>query len=218
MAPDAQGFARGMEAQGEPILYVVRHGETELNAGNHFRGFKDVPLDKNGKAQADEIRDFLAEVDFVNGYSSDLQRAYETLQRVLGKKNGFVPQRLVALRPWNIGQFSGLLKTPANKKSLQTYADSPDKPIPDGESLEKFRSRYQHCLEEILHEARRVGPILVVQHASNDHEIGNILYGNIDALDVEPGGVIGIYLTAGGYEGRALKGAVKKSSEARYTS
>jgi hypothetical protein len=45
-----------------------------------------------------------------------------------------------------------------------------------------------------------------VQHASNDHEVGNILHHDIDALDVEPGGIIGIFKGPNGFAGRILKG------------
>jgi broad specificity phosphatase PhoE len=187
----------------QPVLYIIRHGQTDLNAGNKFRGFKDVNLDSTGRQQAEEARRFLQGVHFAQAYSSDLRRAAETLDIVLKGDKGLMPERLCALRPWNIGELAGQEKSPANKQRLSEYADSPDEPVPGGESLAWFRSRYKNVLGDIL---SKQGPSLIVQHASNDHEVGHILHGDIDALDVEPGGIIGIYRGPNGFAGRILSG------------
>jgi probable phosphoglycerate mutase len=187
----------------QPVLYIIRHGETDLNAGNKFRGFMDVELDSNGRRQAEEARKFLQGVHFAQAYSSDLRRAAETLDIVLKGDKGLMPERLCALRPWNIGDMAGKAKSVANKKALAEYADNPDEPVPGGESLNWFRSRYKNVLGDIL---SKQGPTLIVQHASNDHEVGNILHHDIDALDVEPGGIIGIFKGPNGFAGKILKG------------
>jgi probable phosphoglycerate mutase len=187
----------------QPVCFVIRHGETDLNAGNKFRGFMDVELDSNGRRQAEEARKFLQGVHFAQAYSSDLKRAAETLDIVLAGDKGLMPQRLCALRPWNIGDMAGQQKSAANKAALAEYADNPDEPVPGGESLNWFRSRYKNVLGAIL---AKQGPTLIVQHASNDHEVGNILHHDIDALDVEPGGIIGIFKGPNGFAGKILKG------------
>jgi broad specificity phosphatase PhoE len=186
-----------------PVLYVIRHGQTDLNAGNRFRGFMDVELDKTGRQQAVQAREFLKNVHFAQAYSSDLKRAAETLDIVLAGDKGLMPQRLCALRPWNIGAMAGQTKSVANKRQLAEYADNPDEPVPGGESLAWFRSRYKNVLSDIL---SRPGPSLIVQHASNDHEIGHLLHHDLDALDVEPGGIIGIYKGPQGFVGKILMG------------
>ena len=187
----------------KPVCYIIRHGETDLNAGNKFRGFMDVELDDKGRRQAEQARAFLAGVHFANAYSSDLKRAAETLDIVLAGDKGLMPERLCALRPWNIGKMAGQEKSQANKQQLSEYADNPDEPVPGGESLRWFRSRYKNVFGDIL---SRQGPTLVVQHASNDHEVGHILHNDIDALDVEPGGIIGIFRGPHGFVGKILKG------------
>jgi phosphoserine phosphatase len=186
-----------------PVLYVIRHGQTDLNAGNRFRGFMDVDIDKKGRQQAAQAREFLKNVHFAQAYSSDLKRAAETLDIVLAGDKGLMPERLCALRPWNIGQMAGQVKSVVNKRKLAEYADNPDEPVPGGESLAWFRSRYKNVLSDIL---GRRGPSLIVQHASNDHEIGHLLHHDLDALDVEPGGIIGIYKGPTGFIGKILMG------------
>jgi broad specificity phosphatase PhoE len=193
-----------------PVLYVIRHGQTDLNAGNRFRGFMDVELDKTGRQQAAQAREFLKAVHFAQAYSSDLKRAAETLDIVLAGDKGLMPQRLCALRPWNIGAMAGQVKSVVNKRKLSEYADDPDEPVPGGEALAWFRSRYKNVLSDIL---SRPGPSLIVQHASNDHEIGHLLHHDLDALDVEPGGIIGIYKGQQGFVGKILMGQYSQTGD-----
>ncbi|MEX0840968.1 MAG: histidine phosphatase family protein, partial [Xanthobacteraceae bacterium] len=35
-----------------PVLYYVRHGETDWNAGRRLQGQSDTPLNDSGRAQA----------------------------------------------------------------------------------------------------------------------------------------------------------------------
>jgi broad specificity phosphatase PhoE len=198
---------RGPRNPSEPIIYVVRHGDTELNKEHKFRGFMNVNLDSNGIRQAYDARDALDRVEFKHAYSSDLNRAAVTLNIILHERPFVAYQRLAAMRPWHIGKFAGTPKTEKAKQALQVYADHPSAPIPDGESLDWFRSRYQHFFEQAVKEAVESGPTLLAQHASNNHEVGNIIYGDIDAVDVDPGGIIGVYFIPGsGLEARVLKG------------
>ena len=199
---------------GQPIIYAVRHGETGLNADNKFRGFVDAELNEEGEQQAAEAAEYLKSVDFVNAYSSDLQRTVKTLDTILGERRGIEPQQLAAMRPWHMGMFTGKEKNAANRAKLQAYADSPDTPIPEGEALNEFRKRYGTVFQDKVQEAMdRGGPILLVQHASNNHEIGNIIYKDIDAVDVEPGGVVAVYLTREGLEAKPIK---NKATETGY--
>lgn len=207
MAKDVASAKFGRDNDSEPILYIVRHGETELNASNAFRGFKDVEINTKGRQEAERARGFLDDVDFVAAYSSDLKRTIQTLDIIL-KGQKVTAQRLVALRPWNVGDFAGKPKTEANKKIVQGYADNPERAVPNGESLSLFRSRYENVFNDML---GRGGPALVVQHASNNHEIGNIVYGDIDAVDAEPGSVIGVWRVGKKLEAKILFGSEETS-------
>lgn len=197
----------------KPLIYIVRHGETDLNAGNKFRGFANVPLDDNGIKQAQRVRDDLADIDLSHGYSSDLKRAIKTMEIVL-EKHDVTGTTLSDMRPWNVGKFTGQPKSPENKKQLQAYADSPDTVIPGGESLNQFRKRYTRAFYNVLDEAEASvasgeGASLMAQHASNCHEVGNIIYGDIEALDVEPGGVIVVARVGDKLVASIFKGAAK---------
>ena len=71
-----------------PLLYYIRHGETDWNVQGRLQGQRDIPINASGRAQArrcgEILRDLLArdainpgELDFV---SSPLGRARETME------------------------------------------------------------------------------------------------------------------------------------------
>jgi probable phosphoglycerate mutase len=70
-----------------PLVYYIRHGETDWNAESRLQGQRDIPINARGREQArrcgEILRDLLtrdaidpAQLDFV---SSPLGRARETL-------------------------------------------------------------------------------------------------------------------------------------------
>ena len=66
-------------------LYLVRHGETEINAEERFNGGGvDSPLTAQGIAGAEAARQLLAPVKFARVYSSPLPRAMTTAEIVAG--------------------------------------------------------------------------------------------------------------------------------------
>ncbi len=71
-----------------PVLYYVRHGETDLNAEARLQGRRDIALNARGRQQAAEsgvlLRDLLArdrrEASDLVYEASPLQRARETME------------------------------------------------------------------------------------------------------------------------------------------
>lgn len=66
--------------------YLVRHGRTELNRDNRVQGHSQTVLDEEGLSQAGKIRDRLARETFTAAFSSDLARAQQTAQTILGNR------------------------------------------------------------------------------------------------------------------------------------
>jgi probable phosphoglycerate mutase len=62
-------------------LLVIRHGETDWNRRQIFRGAYDIPLNDNGRAQAGRLTGVLPAIDAA--YCSPLSRARETAQLAL---------------------------------------------------------------------------------------------------------------------------------------
>ncbi|RVJ83684.1 histidine phosphatase family protein [Sinorhizobium medicae] len=69
------------------LIYMVRHGQTDWNAGSRLQGQKDIPLNKTGRRQATGngvalskiLGNGAADFDFV---SSPLGRTRETMERL----------------------------------------------------------------------------------------------------------------------------------------
>lgn len=113
-------------------IYVLRHGSTELNGRGAIRGWLDVPLNEEGRAQARLAAAHLADVPFARAYTSDLVRAVETASIVAGGH----PRSLNALGGIDPGspeelkraEHSDLVTFPANVPgavcgNCQFYAD-----------------------------------------------------------------------------------------------
>jgi probable phosphoglycerate mutase len=98
-----------------PVLYYIRHGETDWNVESRLQGQRDIPINARGRAQADccgeILRDLLAresgEPDFV---ASPLGRARETMERIRtvlgrGPRNYRTDERLAEV---SFGLWEGL--------------------------------------------------------------------------------------------------------------
>lgn len=59
-------------------LVLVRHGQTDWNAGGRFQGQADIPLNSHGIAQALTLADAIADLGPDRIVSSDLSRALTT--------------------------------------------------------------------------------------------------------------------------------------------
>lgn len=68
-------------------IFLLRHGETAYNADNNrYCGRTDIPLTEKGIRQAEEVKRQLEGIEFVNVYSSPLQRAFATACIASGKE------------------------------------------------------------------------------------------------------------------------------------
>ncbi|OGO30055.1 MAG: hypothetical protein A2Z29_06485 [Chloroflexi bacterium RBG_16_56_11] len=134
-------------------IILVRHGETDWNAGEIFRGQADVPLNGNGLKQAALLGRYLVreKIDII--YSSPLVRALKTAAAIAG------PQRLDVNVVSNLididcGEWQGLTVDQVNEKYPMFYRDWLDTPeqvrIPGGESLAEVRARVEPFIEDAL--------------------------------------------------------------------
>jgi broad specificity phosphatase PhoE len=64
----------------DAVLYLVRHGRTELNAAGVLRGHLDVPLDEVGEQEAKALAELFATLPLTEICASPLQRAMATAQ------------------------------------------------------------------------------------------------------------------------------------------
>lgn len=88
-------------------LVMLRHGQTEWNAGSRMQGQLDTDLTDLGRAQAVAAAEVLAKRQPLVIVSSDLRRAYETAT-ALGERTGLPVEVDTRLRETHLGDWQGL--------------------------------------------------------------------------------------------------------------
>ena len=66
-------------------VYLVRHGATEWNRSRRAQGTADIDLNDDGREQAEEAADRLADAGLVGVFSSDLKRAFDTARPIAAR-------------------------------------------------------------------------------------------------------------------------------------
>jgi broad specificity phosphatase PhoE len=187
----------------KPLVYLVRHGETELNASNLYRGWENPPLNADGVEAAEEAGNYFSYERIGQVVSSDLIRAMQTADIILPLSCNFYVDLNPMVRPWHIGSFSGEPKNTANKKALQYFIDNPDEEIPNGESLTQFQQRWSDVLHNYMVSAVAGEPTVIICHTSNITATHQMCSPDTDHSPeshdiIEPGGIVALYLEADG--------------------
>ena len=99
-------------------LYIIRHGETKLNALGRLQGWTDEPLNQNGKDLAIITGEALKEIPFDLVITSPLKRARETgeltvaaSEKNFGRKIPIIEDRRIMEFNWGCC-WAGTGKTP----------------------------------------------------------------------------------------------------------
>ena len=142
------------------MIYIVRHGQTELNSRHALQGRSDLPLNENGVEEAKEAAEMLASVHFDRVYSSPLGRALQTAGIIVPEIPAEIDERLIEM---DYGPYEGMdLNDPA-PEVLRFFRDFVHVPAPDGmEQLDSIVARAGNFLEECC---RTEENILVSTHA-----------------------------------------------------
>ena len=134
-------------------ILLVRHGRTEWNKGQIFRGTVDIPLDEQGRKEAACARDWLKAETFHAAYSSPLSRAVETAEIIL-EPHGVPVVKHGGLTDLNYGEWQGK----PNDEVVQLYPElvrqwkqGPHTVVfPKGEGLPDVRDRAMKAAEEVV--------------------------------------------------------------------
>jgi probable phosphoglycerate mutase len=143
---------------GHPVLYFIRHGETDWNAQARLQGQRDVPLNDVGRGQADEVglrlRTLVPDVGRLPFLASPMSRTRETMER-LRRAIGLPPhdyQTDDRLREITFGRWEGLTwkevraRDPGSARARE--ADKWGFVPPDGESYAMLTDRIAPWLAE----------------------------------------------------------------------
>jgi len=68
------------------VAYFVRHGDTDMNDDNVFRGDLDIGINKDGQEQAKELVPYFKGRKFSAAFNSTRKRTKQTLAPLLSSK------------------------------------------------------------------------------------------------------------------------------------
>jgi len=133
-------------------VILVRHGETDWNRKEVFRGRIDVALNQNGRKQAQALAEATREFHIDAIYSSPLSRSLETAEAVAGihcmsvkLADGFID--------FHYGDWQGLEHREVEKNFPDLYREWHESPhlvqIPGGENLYDVSRRSLEELERL---------------------------------------------------------------------
>ncbi len=146
-------------------IILARHGETDWNVAEVFRGRIDVDLNETGMKQAVLLADYLSQVKIEGVYSSPLKRALKTAELIASPHN---LQVTVApgLIDFDFGKWQGLSHQEVKDRYRELYAEWTNHPervkMPGGGSLDDVRGRAMAVVEEVA--KRHEGSTVLVSH------------------------------------------------------
>jgi len=146
------------------LIILIRHGQTEWNRVERFRGRVDVPLNETGLVQAEATGQRVAdEWHPMAVYSSPLARAVKTAEAVV--KHFDLPVLVhPRLADIDYGEWQGLTPEDARQRwpeAAEAWYNAPQTAcIPGGESLDDLRRRLMGTVEELVN--RHAGETIVL--------------------------------------------------------
>ena len=146
-------------------IILARHGETEWNINEIFRGRIDIELNETGIKQAELLAEYLSNLKIGAVYSSPLKRALKTGEAI-ARHHEIEVEVAPGLVDFNYGKWQGLPHQEEKGKYKELYAQwvsHPDQVImPSGESLSGVRERAVGVVSDIV--ARCEGTVVLVSH------------------------------------------------------
>ena len=164
-SPSAAGWGRSAAAATTTLL--LRHGQTELSSERRFAGRGDIPLAKEGLAQARMVARRLAGCDARAVVCSPLARARRTAEAV-AEATGAPLVVDNDLAEADFGQWEGLTFAEAEQgwpEELAAWLASPDAAPPGGETFAAVALRVLGALDRMLG-AYRQQTVVVVSHVT----------------------------------------------------
>ncbi len=146
-------------------VILARHGETDWNVAEIFRGGVDVALNETGLRQAELLGEYLSGVKIDAIYSSPLKRALRTAEAIASRQALGV-SIAPGLIDFDFGEWQGLSHQEVKDRYRELYAEwasHPDKvKMPAGESLEDVRKRAMAVVRDLV--KRYDGTVVLVSH------------------------------------------------------
>jgi len=166
-----------------PVVYLVRHGETEWSKSGQHTSTTEVALTSHGIEQANDLSCFVFEnpcQDFIDPknitqiYVSPRQRTQQTLRLIQLPQKETIPTFTEPyLAEWNYGDYEGITMHDIHS-TRYAFWDIWKDGCPNGETIQQVASRCDHVIAKLMaHQIEHTdnnpsgpgGDILVVAHS-----------------------------------------------------
>ncbi|MBU1205825.1 MAG: histidine phosphatase family protein [Proteobacteria bacterium] len=136
-------------------VYLVRHGTTEWNQEEIFRGRVDCQLNATGQAEAKALAEYFRKATLHVVYSSPLSRAEETARAIAAMQGlQVIPES--AFIDIDFGDWHGLPLQEVREKYPDLYRAWRERPqavtFPGGENLARVKARAWPGLQRVVRE------------------------------------------------------------------
>ncbi len=149
---------------------LIRHGQTDLNLRGVMAGAIDVPLNREGLRQAQELAKRLKGEKIDRIYTSLLQRAYRTAE-IIGAELGVRVTRLEGLNELSQGKWEGLPLSEIKEKYPGEWEEWRRNPLtftpPGGESVPQVYERAVRCIEGLMPALKKKDTLIVGHQVTN---------------------------------------------------
>ncbi|MFH1775206.1 MAG: histidine phosphatase family protein [Chloroflexota bacterium] len=146
-------------------LILARHGETDWNVAEVFRGRADIGLNGTGVKQAELLAEYLSSVRVDAIYSSPLKRALRTAEVIARYQESRV-EVAPGLIDFDYGEWQGLSHQEVKDTYKGLYGQWVNNPheveMPSGESLDDVSKRAIGVVDSAV--ARGEGTVVMVSH------------------------------------------------------
>ncbi len=147
-------------------IILARHGETEWNAEEIFRGRIDIELNETGIRQAELLSEYLNGLKIQAIYSSPLKRALKTAEAIATNYHQLRVEIAPGLIDLDCGKWQGLPLQVVKDNYEKLYTEWTNTPhrikIPGGESMNDVRKRAIGLVYGAI--ARYDGTVILVSH------------------------------------------------------
>ena len=149
-------------------IILARHGETEWNRQGIFQGRSDVPLNRQGRAEARALAEALKKEPISAIYSSPLVRARETAQFVRKCHPAVSLVEVPGFVEMDLGDFEGMQAADWAEQFPEFRKIWQDKPaslkMPGGECLLEVQNRAVNTINRIAKQHSQGETLLVCSH------------------------------------------------------
>jgi len=159
---------------------LIRHGDTDWNVEEIFRGLADIELNETGIKQAELLAKYLENVPIKAVYSSPLKRALKTAEIIASLHHIDVTpsQELI---DFDYGEWQGMSHDTVKQKYKALYDEWLKNPhlvkVPKGESLDEVRKRALRLIDQVI--MKHEGTVALVSH----RVVGKVLICALLGLD-----------------------------------